>query len=155
MRLKRLIFICIFSMAVFFVLGSCTTMKSPEKMTYERFCGTWANTDYEPAIGMKSGAGAKFIFNPDGTFVNYNFLDQAGPAAVGTFVVEKRWTDSSGNSFYNLKIYYYENDSTYYVLCKLKKQNAVFETSWSTTRSYPDSIDPKDWHSTYGIYYRY
>jgi hypothetical protein len=155
MRQKTLISICFIGMAVFFVLGSCATMKSPDKMTYERFCGTWVNKDYEPTAGLKTGGGAKFIFNPDGTFVNYNFLNQAGPAAVGTFAVEKRWTDPSGSSFYNLKIYYYENDSTWYCLCQLNNQNAVFEISWSNTRSYPEAIDPKDWHSSYSIYYRY
>lgn len=153
MRPKALVFICILCTAVVLILGSCATMRSPDKMTYERFCGTWANQDYEPKPGTLQPY-AKWIINPDGTFVSYSYLVQTGPAAAGTYVVEKRWTDSLGNSFYHVKAYFYENDSTWYELCKIDNHNAVFECNYSNI-DYPAAIDPKDMHSSYEIYYRY
>jgi hypothetical protein len=119
-------------------------------MVYERFCGTWANLDFEGKVTPP----AKWIINPDGTYIGYQKLIQTGPTGVGNFIVEKRWTDASGNSFYNMKTYSFMNQVTQYELWKIDKYNAVFEYNYSNN-DYPAAIDPKDKHSTYEIYYRY
>ena len=71
MHMKTLTPFFILFLVVLIILESCATMKSPDKMTYERFCGTWANKDYEPTAGMMADVSyhyAKYIVNPDGTF---------------------------------------------------------------------------------------
>ena len=128
MKMKTLMLFCILCLVVLIILGSCATMKSPDKMTYERFCGTWANKDYEPTAGFKPGVAfhyAKYIVNPDGTFLWYNYLDDAGLTAVGTYTVEKRWKDANSNSFYHVKVYEPLNDVTLYELWEIDKYNSV------------------------------
>ena len=132
-------------------------MKSPDKLTYERFCGTWGNKNYEPAAGYKTEVSfkyAKYIVNPDGTFLWYEYIDETGPMAVGTYIVEKRWKDANGNSFYHVKVYEPLNDVTLYELWKVDKYNSVWECD-SSNIDYPDEIDPSDYHTVYRIFYRY
>ena len=129
-------------------------MKSPDRMTYERFCGTWANEAYEPKPGLTTQGIAKWILNPDGTFVLYPYLLQAGPTAVGSYTVEKRWTDSNSNSWYHVKTYWPTTGTTQYELWKIDMYNSVWEVNWSNI-DYPAAIDPKDMHSTYFRLYRY
>ena len=63
MKTRNLVSILILVLAVMVIAGSCATMKSPDKMVYERFCGTWVNTEYEG----KEYPAVKEIYNPDGT----------------------------------------------------------------------------------------
>lgn len=56
-------------------------MKSPDRMVYERFCGTRAKEDYESEPGGASPS-AKIIMNPYGTNVTHHFLIQTGPTAA-------------------------------------------------------------------------
>jgi hypothetical protein len=128
-------------------------MKSPDKLTYERFCGIWVNKDYEPEPG-ESKPGAKFTMNPDGTYIVYTFIMQSGPTGVGIYTVEKRWTDSDGNSYYHVKTWSHLTKVTQYELWRIDKYNSIFEFNFSNNE-YPESIDPKDKHTTYRIYYRF
>ena len=153
MKPRLLMLFCILCLAGLVVLGSCATMKSQGRMMYERFCGTWANPAYEPEAG-KSNPFAKIVVNPDGTYLGYQRLDQAGPTGTGFYTVEKRWTDAEGNSWYKAKIYFPIVYETTYELSKLDRFNAVWE-SQSSNNGYPTKIDPKDYHSYYRIRYRY
>ena len=151
MKTKTILFFSILCLSVLIILGSCATMKSPDKMVYERFCGTWVNTEYEG----KSDPPVKRIFNPDGTITYYNNLHNTLTYLSGTYTVEKRWTDSEGNSWYHVKeAWSTDPTSTGYMLFKLDKYNTILEHNRSGTK-YPDAINPKDWHSDYRIYYRY
>ena len=154
MKTKKVTLFCILCLTVLIVLGSCATMKSPDKLTYERFCGTWANQDYESEPGVTKPSAAKWIINPDGTFVGYEYLNQTGFGWIGTYTVEKRWIDTEGNYFYHVKIYKVLQQGTQYELWRLDKSSSYFEVNWSNL-DYPSKIDPKDWHSTYSIFYRY
>ena len=154
MKTRTFVSILILVLAVLIIVGSCATMKSPDKLTYERFCGTWANQDYESAPGVTKPYGAKIIINPDGTFVMYEFLNQTGFGWLGTYTVEKRWTDTEGNYFYHLKIYKVLSQGTQYELFRLDKTNSYYEANYSNV-DYPSKIDPKDMHSSYHIFYRY
>ena len=154
MKTRTLISGCILCVVVLIILGSCATTQNPDKMVFERFCGTWANENYSQV----SDLGAKRIYNPDGTFLVYmDVLDigVVGTAFVGTYTVEKRWTDSEGNSWYNVIAYFKLTDvGTENLLFKLDKYNAVLEVEYSNI-DFPTEIDKKDKHTTYGIYYRY
>ena len=153
MNIKMLILFIILCLVALIILGSCATMKSPDRLTYERFCGTWVNEAYGPKPG-KGSPGAKLTMNPDGTWLNYLSILQSGPTYVGIYTVEKRWTDSNGNYYYHVKTYSYMTEVTQYELWRIDKYNAVFEYNQSNIE-YPEAIDPKDKRSTYRIYYRF
>ena len=154
MKTRTLMFFCILCLPALIVIGSCATTQNPDKMVFERFCGTWANEAYEPEPGSSEPSLAKWIVNPDGTFTGYEYLIETGPAVVGFYTVEKRWTDSDGNSFYHVKVYVVITDGTRYELWRIDKYNAVWEVQWSNI-DYPAKIDPKDKHSSYHIHYRF
>ena len=155
MKTRTLISGCILCVVVLIILGSCATTQNPDKMVFERFCGTWANEAYEPEPGLTKPWPAKLILNPDGTFVGYQYLIQTGPTTVGSYTVEKRWTDSNGNSWYHVKVTWpTESGTTQYELWKIDMYNSVLEVNWSNI-DYPAAIDPKDMHSVYIRLYRY
>jgi len=155
MKTKTLMLCCMLCFAILIILGSCATMKSPDRMTYERFCGTWVNDDY---CGEDFFLGAKWIFNPDGTFVMYpQILDTGvlGSPGYGTYVVEKRWTDAESKNWYNIKIDIAIRDfGIHYILCKLDKYNSVFEGAISNI-DFPNELDRADKHTTYVVLYRF
>ena len=156
MKTRTLMLICTLCLAVLIILGSCaTTMKTSENMMYEKFCGTWANETYE---GEGMFAGAKWIFNPDGTFVSYMYITDTGAggsAAYGAYTVEKRWTDPEGNSWYNITLEMgLEDFGTRYIVCKLSHYNSVIEGAISNI-DFPDKIDRTDKRSDYFIFYRF
>ena len=68
MKTRTLMFFSILCLAALIVIGSCATTQNPDKMVFERFCGTWANENYSRV----SDLGAKWIYNPDGTFLSYS-----------------------------------------------------------------------------------
>ena len=154
MKTKTLVLFSILCLTALIILGSCATMNSPDKLTYERFCGTWANKSYEREPGLSSPAYAKYIINPDGTFLGYQNLNETGPTLVAYYTVVKRWSDTEGNSFYHMKNYFPILEGTKYELFKVDKHNATLEVQWSNI-DYPSKIDPKDMHSSYLILYRY
>ena len=157
MKARTFVSIIILVVVVLFVIGNCATTNNPDKMVFERFCGTWANKNYEPTAGFKTEVSyhfAKYIVNPDGTFLWYHYLDQTGLTAVGTYIVEKRWKDVDGNSFYHVKVYEPLNNVTLYELWKIDKYASVWECNSSNIR-YLDAIDPSDFHTVYRIFYRY
>ena len=154
MKTKTLVLFSILCLTALIILGSCATMKSPDRMTYERFCGIWANQDYEPKPGVMGPTAAKWILNPDGTMVGYEYLNQTGPTWIKSYTVEKRWNDTEGNHFYHVKAYDVLHQVTQYELWRLDRYNAVLEVQYIYD-DYPAKIDPKDMHSDYLIYYRY
>ena len=154
MKTRTLMFFCILCLAALIVIGSCATTQNPDKMVFERFCGTWANEAYEKEPGSSEPSLAKWIINPDGTFTGYDYLIETGPTVFGSYIVEKRWTDSGGNSLYHVKVYVVIIDGTRYELWRIDKYNAVWEVQWSNI-DYPAKIDPKDNHSNYHIHYRF
>ena len=155
MKTRTLMLICILCVAILIILGSCATSQNPDNMVLERFCGTWVNPAY---AGEDVLFGAKWIFNPDGTFLMYGeMIDPGvlGSPGYGSYIVEKRWTDSEGKSWYNIKFDAALADfGVQYILCKLDKYNSVLEAAVSNI-DYPVEIDRFDKHSTYIILYRF
>ena len=151
MKIKTFVSISILVLAVMVIAGSCATMKSPDKMVYERFCGTWVNTEYEG----KDEPSVKLIYNPDGTMTYYSHLHDTSTYGRVSYTVEKRWTDSEGNSWYHIKeTWPIETTGTGYLLVKLDKYNTILEYNYSGTDC-PAEVGPKVKLSDYRIYYRY
>ena len=153
MKVRTLMLFCILCFAVSIIVGSCATSQNPDKMVFERFCGTWANSAYQEGTGQLRPA-AKLIFNPDGTWLRYQEMEYAGPAVFEYYIVNKRWTDSEGNSWYHIETNMTQTQRTFYNLLKLDKSNSVYEIQ-SSNIDYPTEINPNDWHSQYRIYFRY
>ena len=154
MQSRSLVLFCILCLAIFSITVSCATMKSPDTLTYERFCGTWANEGYQPKPAVLPVAVAKWIINPEGTMVGYDVLTETGPAWIHLYTVEKRWADTEGNHFYHVKTYNVLHQVTQYELWRLDNYSAVLETQYHY-KVYPTKIDPKDIKTSYLIYYRY
>jgi hypothetical protein len=134
------------------MIGSCATSQNPDKMVFERFCGTWANQDYQPKPAvMGPPPFAKWILNPDGTMVMYEFLIQTRPTHIKSYTVEKRWADSEDNHFYHMKAYDVLHQVTQYELWRLSKYNAVLEVQY-IYNDYSAKIDLEEKHSDYIIY---
>lgn len=152
MKIRTGVLISILCLIVLIILGSCATMKSPDKLTYERFCGIWINEGYEPKPGVITPS-SKLTMNPDGTYISYESIMQSGPTSVGYYTVEDRWTDSEGNSLYHVITDAYYRDIQY-ELWRIDKYNSVFELNFSNL-GYPEAIDPEDKRSTYRKYYRF
>jgi len=152
MKTKTVMLFCILCLAALLILGSCaTTMKTTEKMIYEKFCGTWVNTKYDGV----SIPPVKLIFNPDGTWTSYWRLHESSSFGRGNYVVEKRWTDSEGYSWYHVMWTEPLFESlTAYMLFKLDKYNTILEYNYSGSE-YPEEVGPKVKYSDYRIYYRY
>ena len=154
MKIKMLMLSCILCLTALLILGSCATMKSPDKLTYERFCGTWANEGYEPKPAVLPVEVAKWIINPEGTMVGYDLLSETGPAWIFLYTVEKRWADTEGSQFYHVKTHNVLHQVTQYELWRLDRYNSILESQFHY-KVYPEKIDPKDMKTSYRIYYRY
>jgi hypothetical protein len=151
MKARTFVSIFILVLAVMIIVSSCATMKSPDSMTYERFCGTWVNTEYDGKVDPP----VKQIFNPDGTMTYYSQLHNTATYGRVSYTVEKRWTDSEGNSWYHVKeTWPIETTGTGYLLVKLERYNTILEYNYSGT-DYPTEIGPTVKYSDYRIYYRY
>ena len=154
MKTKTLVLFSILCLTAVIILGSCATTSNPDKMVFERFCGTWANQGYEPTAEEPTTPMAKLIINPDGTAVAYRYLVQTGPTIVYLYAVEKRWKDADDNSFYHVKVNVVFDYVTQYEIWKIDKYTSVLEINYSNI-DYPEAIDPKDKHSVYRLFYRY
>ena len=151
MKIKTLVLFGCFCFVILVTLGSCSTMKTTEPMMYEKLCGTWVNTEYE---GRGSDPPVKWIFNPDGTLTAYGNLHNSLTYSRASYTVEKRWTDSEGNSWYLFKLEWPLSKNIEYMIMRLDKYNSILEYNVDGVK-YPEAIDPKDKRSTYRIYYRY
>ena len=116
MRTRMLMLIYIFCLAILIILGSCATSQNPDKMVFERFCGTWANEAYEPEPGTSKPMFPRVIINPDGTMLAYQNLHETDYTLRGSYIVEKRWKDMEGNSFYHVIVHIVLIDGTRYEL---------------------------------------
>ena len=154
MKTRTWTLILILVLGAMLFTGSCATMKSPDKLTYERFCGTWANENYQPKPAVLPVEVAKWIINPEGTMVGYDLLSETGPTWIFLYTVEKRWVDAEGNQFYHVETHNVLHQVTQYELWRLDNYSSVLETQFHY-KVYPDKIDPKDIQSSYRIYYRY
>ena len=154
MKTKTIALLSFLCLAVLIILGSCATMKSPDKLTYERFCGTWANEGYQPKPAVLPVEVAKWIINPEGTMVGYDILTETGPAWIYLYTVEKRWVDTEGNHFYHVRTNNVLHQVTQYELWRIDKYTSILEIQFHY-KVYPDKIDPEDIQSSYLIYYRY
>lgn len=107
--------------------------------------GTWINMDYKWGRPPQ-----KMIIKPDGTFESFMNADSKIPSWRGTAVIDKQWTDSEGNIWYESR---WEGNwgESGYQLTKIsnsgKTREYVFEHA-----GYPKEIDPK--HEFYRIYTR-
>ena len=87
----------------------------------DEICCTWVNTKY-----VSGDRPQKLMFNLDGTFVTYNTKTSTEALQRGTFQIVKKWKDSGGNIWYQIKM---QNPKygTKYKLAKVSKDGDKLE----------------------------
>jgi hypothetical protein len=116
----------------------------------EKYCGIWVNTNYNNDWSYM----AKWIMNPDGSGGYYfNTWDTIPRTDSGKLLMEEKWVDSEGNTFYKVKFSFYGDGvwnefhfwriNSFGTICEGVRDN----------RDFPTKIDPNDF--AYMIHYRY
>jgi hypothetical protein len=81
------------------ILAGCATFKEqyvPEDN--EVIYGTWTNENYNEGTDL-----VKLVMNPDLTYEQYNTFRDLPPYFKGKYVIEKKWSDDEGNTWYWVK----------------------------------------------------
>ena len=103
----------------------------------DEICYTWVNTKY-----VSGDRPQKLMFNLDGTFVTYNTKTSTEALQRGTFQIVKKWKDSGGNIWYQIKM---QNPKygTKYKLAKVSKDGDKLEFVCKSDK-YPAEIDKNE-----------
>lgn len=103
----------------------------------DEICCTWVNTKY-----VSGDRPQKLMFNFDGTFVTYNTKTSTEALQRGTFQIVKKWKDSGGNIWYQIKMQNPEY-GTKYKLAKVSKDGDKLEFVCKSDK-YPAEIDKNE-----------
>ena len=103
----------------------------------DEICCTWVNTKY-----VSGDRPQKLMFNFDGTFVTYNTKTSTEALQRGTFQIAKKWKDSGGNIWYQIKMQNPEY-GTKYKLAKVSKDGDKLEFVCKPD-NYPAEIDKNE-----------
>lgn len=119
-----------------FVLILCASLLFYAGDTFpqsDEICCTWINTEY-----VSSDRPQKIIFNYDGTFATYKSKETKDPIMRGVFQIDKKWADSNGIVWYNIKMM--EMYGTKHILVRISMEGESLEFV-SKSYDYPDEID--------------
>jgi hypothetical protein len=97
------------------------------------------------------GPPQKLIFNFDGTFASYTTKNTNDALKRGMFSIAKKWQDSEGNIWYQIKMIDPKSEARY-KLAKISDDGKVLEFTCKTDK-YPADISSKD--TDYCKYHRY
>ena len=103
----------------------------------DEICCTWVNTKY-----VSGDRPQKLMFNLDGTFVTYNTKTSTEALQRGTFQIVKKWKDSGGNIWYQIKMQNLKY-GTKYKLAKVSKDGDKLEFVCKSDK-YPAEIDKNE-----------
>jgi len=127
-----------------------------DQEAYQRFVGTWVNTDY---AGTPEQVQVQ-VNKPDYAMEEWLTPDSAGPSNQWKAVVKKTWVDEKGKTYCQ-----YIAASTNYPgwlnawLMRVDKARKVLEfqyggaTTSEGTLAFPETIDPNN-RQMYWVYYR-
>ena len=99
MKIRRVVSILIFIIAVLIVIGACATDKTTvieKDEGLKALNGIWTNLDYN----FHPAAKAKWIITPDGKIEMYYTGDSERPAGRGQYTIHEAWKDSKGTIWY-------------------------------------------------------
>ena len=126
----RVLFIAALCISLMFYAGTAFSES-------DEICCTWVNTKY-----VSGDRPQKLMFNLDGTFVTYNTKTSTEALQRGTFQIVKKWKDSGGNIWYQIKM---QNPKygTKYKLAKVSKDGDKLEFVCKSDK-YPAEIDKNE-----------
>lgn len=101
----------------------------------DEICCTWINPAYTSANPPQMQ-----IRNADGTFADYITREANDPLKRGTFTIMKKWKDSEGNVWYQIK-WQGPMDERGYELAKISDKGNTLELVMRYD-DYPSAIDP-------------
>jgi len=135
-------------MKTLFRTAVCVAMVIIPAMAYsesDEIFSTWVNTNYASGSALQ-----KLIYNFDGTFAGYPTTESTDPIQQGTFTILKKWKDSEGNIWYQIK---WDGilDEAGYMLAKLSDNYTSLEYVMKPNQI-PEEINVKD--SSYRRYNR-
>ena len=81
------------------ILAGCASLGEPyDTQMDEEIFGIWTNDEYNEGTDL-----VKLVMNADGTYEQYNTFRDLPPYFKGKYVIERKWTDEEGNSWYYVK----------------------------------------------------
>jgi hypothetical protein len=146
-----------FLLVVLTALGSYGQGNYTEQVNEELY-GTWTNGSYDGISPGNYYRPQKVVITP-GAYADYSRLVDLSPAASGKEQVVSKWTDSAGNTWYQIQGSSSEGPYTYKfqslqmlnVDATVREIVSVLVEEYDPNR-YPTTVDSKD--SSYRIYYR-
>ena len=133
------------------LLSGCARKISDEQ-AYERFVGTWVNTDYPGTLERSQVT----VIRPDYVGEDWLFPDSSSPEGQWEIKVQTTWVDKKGSTYCQFFLRYIKGSSTHVnALMRVDKAGKLWEfTSVHTsgTDFYPEVIDPQ--LQRYWVYYR-
>ena len=132
--------------AVLILTGSFATGQDEYNVKEnEELIGTWINK-------YRDGD-SKLTIKHDGTWNEYKRWYDDKPTTCAAYIINEKWTDSAGNTFYKSIVTDTELGTVYYILSRINKALTVYEDMWSASNMALE-FDPNNLHFRYRIYYR-
>ena len=103
----------------------------------DEICCTWINTAY-----TSGNPPQKLVFHFDGTFASYTKSDSIDALRRGMFSITKKWRDSGGNIWYQIKMQD-PKSATRYKLAKISHDGKILEFICKTDQ-YPLKMSSTD-----------
>ena len=127
---------------------SIVTFASTSLPDTDRICGLWSNRLYYDADRPQ-----KIEFNYDGTYATYKYAMDVDTHSRGTYRIRKKWSDSRGNSWYEMVITDLKRGELY-LLARVDEKGEKLESNCDE-QDYPSKLDPDEkgycmyWRATY------
>ena len=149
MKIRTFVSILILVLAVLIISEGYATEKKVTKRDYRFVSGTWINEEYN-----SYDFEARYELHRDGSWDGYNRISDTGKKYIGHYAIVDKWTDSEGNIWYKMHVWYGPIDEVHisgYELDKFSESGKVWEYI-SDSYAFPTEIDES--HPKYHIYYR-
>ena len=152
MRKSRLLRVLGLLAACALALFGCGRHKLSGEEAYQRFVGTWVNTDYPGTLARSQVT----VIRPDYVGEDWLFPDSPSPDGQWEIKIKQTWVDKQGSTYCQFFLRYIKGFSGHAnALMKVDESGKIWEiTSVHTyeTDFYPEVIDPQ--LQQYWIYYR-
>ena len=149
MKARMLVPILILVFGVLIICEGYASDKKVSKRDYRFVSGTWINEEYNSYAFC-----ARWEMHRDGSWDGYNRISDTGKKYIGHYALVDKWTDSEGNIWYKMHVWYGPIDEEHisvYELDKFSESGKVWEYMGDKF-AFPTGIDES--HPKYHIYYR-
>ena len=149
MKTRTFVLILMLALIILIICEGHAADKKVTKKDYKFISGTWINEEYNSYAFP-----ARWEMHRDGSWDGYNRISDTGKKYTGHYEIVDKWTDSEGNIWYKMHVWYGPIDEEHisgYELDKFSESGKVWEYI-SDIYAFPTEIDESDFR--YHIYYR-